>query len=392
MAPSAALQSRINAFENLESANHQGNPKLKGSVRLEPLSLLPHKPVQQHILDSDCTSPTADALCSIPPIQPIPPSPSSPAALGRKSSLIDFSELPSPPFKPVSADGRASTTPSSSSSESSKKPQLPPRGPQFPPLPPRKPSVTSLKVNPSTTPIAIPPPLPKRHASSPVSLPMSNASNNSSLLNAPDSHTYPPASPRRGVSPGFQSRHMPSSSTSSFHSVSLSSDGGDTKESLDGSYETVNSTAATSPTVSIQNDWEQGSSATPKVPQSQRQKQTTKPIVQSSSGIVRRPPPPPPQRWQTKPPSIQPSGHHRPAPLPPDAKRRYDALFERNMPQTSRKGRASGWRGLSVDLLTNGENSDFIHEPSGAERLDGQLIKCIWSCSRLPRKRLREIW
>ena len=383
--PSASLQSRINAFESLQSGNNHNEPKLNGGVRLAPLNLSPKPRLQQqHFLDFDSTSPTADALCSIPPIQPDLASsrPSSPAALGRKSSLIDFSELASPKDNPVSVDRTGSTTCSTSTSDS-KKPSLPPRNLQIPPLPPRL---------PSTPPIGIRPHLPKRHASSPVSVPESKPPSSTLLLNAPDSHTYPPGLPRRGTSPVFQSRHMPSSSTSSFHSVSLSSDGGDTRESLDGSYEAVSSTAATSPTISTQYDWEHDSKFTPKLPQRQWQKQTisapTSPIASSSPTTIRRPPPPPPPRGSVKPQSQQ----HRPAPLSPNVRKRYDALFERNLPQSPRKSRGSGWRGLSVDLLTNGDQSDFMDDSSREERLDGRVIRCIWCCSKLPRARLREIW
>ncbi|KAF8495305.1 hypothetical protein JB92DRAFT_2748165 [Gautieria morchelliformis] len=117
-------------------------------------------------------------------------------------------------------------------------------------------------------------------------------------------------------------------------------------------------------------------------------------INPSPATARRRPPPPPPQRLPVKNPSLPPVAlaHYRPAPLPPNARKRYDALFERNLPQNPRKGRASGWRGLSVDLLTNGEKSNFMEDSSREERLDGSVIKSIWSCSKLPRVRLREIW
>jgi len=355
----------------------------------EPHLSIPRKPV--HILDLDSTSPTADHLHAILPIQPVPtPSrPSSPAALGRKSSLIDFSELSSPNFKPASRNGTASTTSSTSASDSSRRPQLPLRASSHvPPLPPRKPSIPSLRTAHTTT----PPPLPKRHRDTmPSSLPKQPSS--PSLLSPSDSHTYPPTSPKLG----FQSRHMPSSSTSSFHSVSLSSDGGDTRDSLDGSYEAVSSTAATSPAASTQHDWTNDLQPTPKLSQRPWQKQAAhSAAVGPAPMTVRRPAPPPPQRRPVKPlshPSAPvSSSHHRLDPIPLNARKRYDALFDRNFPQNPHKGRASGWRGLSVDLLTNGERPEFGDEPFRDARLPGSVIKQIWGCSKLPRTRLREIW
>ena len=385
MAPSVSLQSRISVFEAGELGNN-GRRKLNGGVELPHLSM-PHKPV--HILDFDSTSPTADHLHAILPIQPVhtPSRPSSPAALGRKSSLIDFSELSSPNFKPVSSNGNDST--SSSTSVSDSRPQLPLRtSPHVPSLPARRPSITSLRTTPTTT----PPPLPKRHAASTTSSSLSKQPSSSLLLSPSDSHTYPPVSPRLG----FQSRHIPSSSTSSFHSVSLSSDGGDTRDSLDGSYEAVSSTAATSPTASTQHDFSHDLQPTPKLPQRQWQKKAVPSSVVGSSPIpVRRPAPPPP-RGLTKPlpysPVLVASPHHRLAPVPLNACKRYDGLFDRNLPQNPRKGRAPGWRGLSVDLLTNGEKFEFGDDPLRDDRLDGTVIKQIWSCSKLSRRRLREIW
>ncbi|KAF8590037.1 hypothetical protein K439DRAFT_1628247 [Ramaria rubella] len=386
MAPSASLQSRISAFENLE-ANGNGHPKQRGAVRLSPST----KPAQHQILDTE--SPTADSLFAIPPIQPSPsPSrPSSPPALGRKSSLIHFTELASPKPKPPTADGTGSTTSSLSPVDTSRKLQLPPRGTQQrPPLPPRKPSIPSLQAMSTAT----PPPLPKRHVSTPM-LSVSKNPSNASLLNAPDSHTYPPLLTRGITSPSFQSRHMPSSSTSSFHSVSLSSDGGDTHDhdSLDGSYEAVSSTAATSPTMSTQYDWDHNSDL-PKSHQRPWRKQGASPPIANPSPVAsRRPPPLPPQRKLVNS-NPQPVVlvHHRPAPLPPNVKKRYDALFERNLPPYTRKGRSSGWRGVSVDLLTSGDIPEFGDDVAREERLDGVIIKRIWTCSKLPRARLREIW
>ena len=69
---------------------------------------------------------------------------------------------------------------------------------------------------------------------------------------------------------------------------------------------------------------------------------------------------------------------------------------------------AAGWRGLSVDLITNpgehpldianrkefnegriGKDGEVV-KPS--ERLDGSIVKLIWSTSKLDKGRLRDIW
>lgn len=63
--------------------------------------------------------------------------------------------------------------------------------------------------------------------------------------------------------------------------------------------------------------------------------------------------------------------------------------------QNSRKG----WRGLSVDLITalddavNSELDREIEAPdTGPGKLDGRIVLRIWSKSKLPREKLREIW
>lgn len=406
MAPSASLQSRIQAFENLQS-DPAHTAMLKGGMRPVASRLVspPPKPIvnDQDLLDSEPTSPSSDPLNSIQPLQPvqIDSRASSPAALGRKSSLIHFSELASPQYKsisPIPTDGTGSTN--SSSSDSFRRPQLPPRpSPQTPALPPRKPSVSSLKTVSSSTP---PPPLPKRQAISERSTPLPQKSN--SLL-SPDSHTYPPSSSNDGATSSV-SRHVPSSSTSSFHSVSLSSDGGDTHEdSLDGSYEAVSSTVATSPVSSL-NSWEHDGTLTSNQWLWKKQAQITPPVIISpapinisQSLVSRRPAPPPPQpRSQNIDPPLlasPPTLTLRPVPIPESSKRRYDDLFDRNIQiHTSRKHPSSGsggWRGLSLDLPSNTYKSTSMNGPSD-DRLDGAVVKRIWKCSKLRKERLREIW
>ncbi|KAK1236413.1 hypothetical protein PQX77_000353 [Marasmius sp. AFHP31] len=137
----------------------------------------------------------------------------------------------------------------------------------------------------------------------------------------------------------------------------------------------------------------------------------------------------------------------RPTPVPPAARRRFEAVFEENVkqarrakrervktralerekedllvfrngekpavlsPEQARKTRNSGWRGLSIDLVTGergGEGGkENEHGGTGAlnsrdeavdrpvetyERLEGGVVKLIWSRSRLPKERLKEIW
>ncbi|KAF8511137.1 hypothetical protein BU17DRAFT_69758 [Hysterangium stoloniferum] len=355
MAPSASLQSRIKAFENLQSnvqTYNNEHPKSNGHSTTQggfPRLSFPPSSVDHHILDSDPTSPTADALISIPPIQPSSSSrPSSPPALGRKSSLIHFSELSSPQLKPTSpiiSNGTGSTSSSSLVSDPARKPQLPPRLTlKSPPLPPRKPSLSSLKTA-STSSLHL---FPKRHASSPVSHSPTQPSGSGALLDLPDSHTYPPALPSR--------------------------DGGETHEgSLDGSYEALGK-------------------------RSPRDNQVIA-SLEKAGYITYHPPPPPPQRRSGN--LMPPDGktksiYQRPVPIPADVKQRYDALFDRNSVQPSRKSvRSSGWRGVSVDLLTSDSDIprlDFGESTSGEQRLSGSVVKLIWDCSKLPKTRLREIW
>ena len=103
----------------------------------------------------------------------------------------------------------------------------------------------------------------------------------------------------------------------------------------------------------------------------------------------------------------------RPTPAPPAAKRRYEAVFESNVlaqrraaagardralsPTMGRKARqAAGWRGLSVDLITNPQENggvEAVDEEVGPnEQLDGRIVAAIWKSSKLERAKLRDIW
>lgn len=60
-------------------------------------------------------------------------------------------------------------------------------------------------------------------------------------------------------------------------------------------------------------------------------------------------------------------------------------------PSTPRKG----WRGLSVDLITNPVENIVPPDPDESQenwKLDGQIVKVIWSKSKLRPEKLREIW
>jgi hypothetical protein len=102
---------------------------------------------------------------------------------------------------------------------------------------------------------------------------------------------------------------------------------------------------------------------------------------------------------------------------------RYEALFVANVLQrrkwekmrqiakeqvkaaSSRKVRqAAGWRGLSVDLITNATTPPISLKTPDAqemkvdktispdEKLDGAVVKLIWELSCLDRQKLRAIW
>jgi hypothetical protein len=77
-------------------------------------------------------------------------------------------------------------------------------------------------------------------------------------------------------------------------------------------------------------------------------------------------------------------------------------------PSPAKKGRqAAGWRGLSVDLITNpddhpilslqeeddNEDDDAKEDHVGLEeRLGGRIVKLIWNASKLDRQKLGDIW
>ncbi|KAF9535245.1 hypothetical protein CPB83DRAFT_841458 [Crepidotus variabilis] len=118
----------------------------------------------------------------------------------------------------------------------------------------------------------------------------------------------------------------------------------------------------------------------------------------------------------------------RPTPVPLAARKRYEAVFIRNViqrrkvsnakgngkptllsPSEARGRRAAGWRGLSVDLITGGGDgadhaapahpkhplrSDSSDEEvlENDEALGGAIVRVIWKKSGLDSARLAEIW
>jgi len=302
--PSASLQDRIKAFETLGASPPRGN----GTYHSSTYPSILEEPI----------SPQAKSISTIAPFTPphsISGSPSpSPPNLGRKSSLIDLKDwivddgplpLPQPHpnskhmnGKPATNDGIARKSREWNGHASAnaaplinlESPPIP-KSVKRPPLPSRKPSYPSLT---TANNYALRPP------------------GRSDSLTV-EQHTYPPFSNGSHNGPG----HVPASSVSSFHSVSLSSDGGsetrgeqahiaifpidrensggsgDTN-SLDESFENVSSTCAVSPTTAstLAFDWGEAMSkakqmAPPRLPQ----RPSPKPSSNVSLPLIKSPPP-----------------------------------------------------------------------------------------------------
>lgn len=294
---------------------------------------------------------------------------------------------------------------------------------------------------------------------------------------------------------------MHASSTSSFHSVSLSSDGGidgpssvsgfardhlnNDKESIEEhdkdhdrdrdsvddtfSFETVSSTGISSPALSSTHDWEKDFTSTTLRPKPPNFPPQRIPIVRTSHGqavgplfstpssppssskispALSRGVPPLPRSLSSKSPpftshraSLASNGTSasdrssifstgtvttahtsigsyaqllRPAPVPASIRIRYETVFCANVKAQQRlaskrlspfaaesSAAAStprkGWRGLSVDFITNPEENPLpsTHDDGpGAQKgkLEGLVIKAIWSKSKIPAEKLRDIW
>ncbi|KIK83214.1 hypothetical protein PAXRUDRAFT_832100 [Paxillus rubicundulus Ve08.2h10] len=551
--PSASLQSRIQAFEALST------PSSSSSTTIFTIPAKSNNGTTSTNLLETPVSPTASAFHPIVPFaaptSSRSPSP-SPPNLGRKTSLIDLKDwiledgpVDAPAFRHTLSGGinklngirELSRTPpprkpipTYGTLNSSSTPlinfELPPK--PRPPTRPREPShnapstpLINFESPPKPRP-PLPPRKPSYNASDPVPVQhsVSVGSETGAMLRPPgrsDSltieHTYPPGVPKFGAG---RIGHASVSSISSFHSVSLSSDGNGVQihgsentskppsfildanaggitdtdtASIAESFENVSVPSAISPSTAIPFDWEKamGKSKSspklepPRLPQRPSPKVTSplppSPIARSASVSsstttntkTRRPPPPPPSYQpfsRSRPPSSRASlastsastsdrssiisnvtttsrtststrssaqfggsakpSLLRPTPVPPAARARYESLFisavqgrqkaekkKQNskslapLPLPVKKGRqAAGWRGLSVDLITNQEDhpyssadkekadtSDSEDEPKFVqvgleESLNGRIVKRIWSASRLDRKKLRDIW
>lgn len=502
---SAGVKSRVHAFEALASMKPAHTSAFKSAPSLLDTPLSPTSGTYFPIAPSPPSSSNKSLSRS--------PSP-SPPILGRKTSLIDLKDWvvedgPRPyvprqkkPSSPNGATNCARPLPRHVSDSVVRLPnaqappliqlESPPRNQKTaPPLPPRKSSYTSLRsvslTNSSTS------SLPRSPNLHPSVLPPLPARKKSDSLTV--DHAYPPAG-KLGItipSRGNGSGHAQASSISSFHSVSLSSDGGTdlqtpgsltnfvatypmdredhgleiTREpdniSLDESFENVSASSVVSPSVSsVSTDWQEfiRRPEPPKLPQRPGAASSSSSSVTSVPYAIRTaqtkpPPPPPPSRVRPTPasnrssltsttassdrssvisqatsrssisstappfpPKAPPSAVSRPAPIPASARRRYEVVFNENVvaqrrfaaardramsPPPGRKARqAAGWRGLSVDFITNpdenpgqgvAQTSGRIDEEIGAEeRLQGAVVAAIWNCSMLERSKLREIW
>jgi len=497
--PSASLQSRIKAFEALAVSQSPSSPPTKSATisSSPPASRRPRQGAN-NLLDS----PHSPSVNTLQPIAPFPAAisysgSSSPSpTVCRKTSLIDLRDwvVEDGPFggSPTLCQAASnSSAPFPNTLESSKvhfrarnastpliNLESPPK--PRPPLPPRKPSSTSAD-------------------GSPVSRALSVDSDSNATLRPPGfsglaiEHTYPPAAHKFGT----RISHAPTSSISSFHSISLSSDGINMEihnernssphdqdgrsvadmdsASITDSFEEILTTSSVGPSVPTHFRWGPVPQATPK-PDARVTKAGPpilhRPSVRSTSAAssstittvkARRPPPPPPSLPRPRPPSsrtsltsasasasdrssilsttsrtsvsthnstvaanFKVSPLHRPTPVPPATRTRYETLFAsavlgqrqseqqclKNLPSLSqpKKARqAAGWRGLSLDLLTQPEDHSALsenkkgREPEGdsdgedepvrvEDKLNGHIVKYIWKTSRLDRRKLRDIW
>ncbi|KIM55033.1 hypothetical protein SCLCIDRAFT_11095 [Scleroderma citrinum Foug A] len=499
--PSASLQSRIKAFEALAVSQSPSSPPTKSATLSSspPASRRPRQGAN-NFLDSP-HSPSVNTLqltAPLPAAISYSGSSSSSPPVCRKTSLIDLRDwvVEDGPFggpPTLCQAASSSSAPFPNALEPSKvhfrarnasspliNLESPPK--PRPPLPPRKPSSTSAD-------------------GSPVSRVLSVDSDSSATLRPPGvsglaiEHTYPPAAHKFGTRIG----HAPASSISSFHSISLSSDGINVETqnernssphdqdgrsvadmdsaSVTDSFEEILTTSSVGPSVPAQFCWDPVPQATPK-PDARVTKAGPpvlhRPSVRSMSAAsssttatvkARWPPPPPPPPFlpRPRPPSsrtsltsasasasdrssilsttsrtsvsthnstvganFKVSPLHRPTPVPPVTRTRYETLFANavlgqrqsekqclkslpSLSQPKKTRQAAGWRGLSLDLLTQPEDHSALpenkegREPQGdndredesvsaEDKLNGHIIKYIWKTSRLDRRKLRDIW
>jgi len=267
---------------------------------------------------------------------------------------------------------------------------FPPSKPQIPPRLPERPNKSRTHASANATPMtqsAMTSPL-----RGPVPLPLPRIPSSSSITSGRRMPPPPPPSSHRDSSTASRntasSRASPPSTAASDRSSILST-----------------ATTGTSYT--------SGSSHTPTI-----NKTTVGPLIPPSDRFARRPP------------------------IPASAKHRYEKLFYSNIdvrnkatldksqkeiagllsvpgvgascPTSIKKARkAAGWRGLSVDLITNPDENPPSLPPSQpgsrrgsmesagsagmgergkGDRLDGVIVRRIWMCSKLDREKLRVIW
>ncbi|KAI6036468.1 hypothetical protein BKA83DRAFT_26065 [Pisolithus microcarpus] len=500
--PSASLQSRIKAFEALTTPS---SLQPTSTTAASTSFVAPYKPRHGTPQSSESATSAGTLQAIVPLVAPVPPSGSqaqSPTVC-RKVSLIDLKDwvVEDGPFGgslPPAQTGEAGNRQSINICESSlplysgikDQPndardmstplihlESPPK--QRPPLPPRKPSYLSAGASPVPRVLSL-----EGHSGATLRPPRSSDS-------LTVEHTYPPQT--FGT---VRLRHAPASSISSFHSVSLSSEGSNLEIPIPGislhnagnatdidcasitdSFEDVSVTSvADSPTAVPSNRTTpvEVSKITPEEAKvgpslssasSARSTSATNSSTLTTSKTRRPPPPPPPYAPRFRIPVSQvsltaPSGSmsdrsstrstasttsrtsthsnatgerpvysplHRPTPVPPSARLRYEALFvsallgQRQVEKQSRRGilpckpmsqkerQSAGWRGLSLDLLTQQEDlavlSPDSREPdlptdsdsncallSAEEKLNGRIVKYIWKASRLDRRKLWDIW
>ncbi|KAJ7583028.1 hypothetical protein C8J56DRAFT_792336 [Mycena floridula] len=383
------------------------------------------------------------------------PSP-SPPNLGRKTSLIDLKDWivddGSPPQlngfrpKPVPINGRKRSDPPLINLESPPNSKI--TGPKAPPLPPRKPSLLSLKAaaNGSTTSLPVSTtkprsvPVARHHSESltvehtypPNKLDLDSPNRNGHVAGSSISsfHSVSLSSDTEPGTPG--SSHFIATYPVDLESVATSNGSEGDSISLDESYENVSTTSLASPTTvaMISQDWEkamaQRKPVPPKLPRRPSAQSPTSPPASSvkSPPGTRRAAPLPPSRASTS--SIISSSSttsprrqalpkvllSRPTPVPAAARKRYELVFNANVvqrrkqkplllsPVTTRKTRqAAGWRGLSIDLTTNdpSPDDDWVEDGDDLvigshERLEGYIVRHIWSRSKLDKAKLGEIW
>ena len=203
--PPSTLQARIKAFEALGTG---ASKEVLDSVAIHP--------EPDHLLDR----PHSPSAASIPPIVPTTYSPSASPSLQHKSSLIDLKDwvIDDGPFRP--SYSTTTTILSGYSPLQTIKPLShesaplisfeapPPNFSKAPPLPPRKLSFNSPRS---------------------VSAPAASPTTNSMLMPPEPDQPYPPILTDVSTTDGTRRAqgHVAASSVSSFHSVSLSSDGDD---------------------------------------------------------------------------------------------------------------------------------------------------------------------